>query len=106
MSWGKDKVTVLVESYRFYFIKLPFWVQSDRFSLGQSYRLFWDRVTVLEEKPTGQTVINWRNGNFHHNSHFLKDMVTLRQQNGNFIRTRVTVYFQRKSKTVTFGNKR
>ena len=24
--WGKDKVTVLVEIYRFYFIKLPFFV--------------------------------------------------------------------------------
>ena len=24
VNWGKDKVTVLVESYRFYGIKLPF----------------------------------------------------------------------------------
>ena len=83
MSWGKDKVTVLLESYRFYFIKLPFWVQSDRYSLGQSYRLFWDRVTVLEEKLTGQTVTIWKNGNFHHNSHFLTDMVTFRQKTVN-----------------------
>ena len=58
---GKDKVTVLVESYRFYGIKLPFlfhkvtvfgpklpfFVGSKLpFILGQSYR-FWDKVTVI-----------------------------------------------------------
>ena len=45
------KVTVFMgSSYRFYFIKLPFLVQSYRFSLGQSYRLFWVKVTVFEIK--------------------------------------------------------
>ena len=59
--WGKDKVTVLVESYRFYGIKLPFLFHKVTvfgpklpffvgpklpFILGQSYR-FWDKVTVI-----------------------------------------------------------
>ena len=58
---GKDKVTVLVESYRFYGIKLPFLFHKVTvfgpklpffvgpklpFVLGQSYR-FWDKVTVI-----------------------------------------------------------
>ena len=47
---GKDKVTVLVEGYRFYGIKSPFLVQSYRFSLGQSNRLFWVKVTVFGVK--------------------------------------------------------
>ena len=54
---GKDKVTVLVESYRFYGIKLPFLFHKVTvfgpklpFILGQSYRLFWVKVTVFGVK--------------------------------------------------------
>ena len=61
-SRGKDKVTVLVESYRFYGIKLPFLFHKVTvfgpklpffvgpklpFILGKSYR-FWGKVTVYE----------------------------------------------------------
>ena len=54
---GKDKVTILVESYRFYGIKLPFLIHKVTvfgpklpFFLGQSYRLFWVIVTVFRRK--------------------------------------------------------
>ena len=54
---GKDKVTVLVESYRFYGIKLPFLFHKVTvfgpklpFFVGPKLPFIWDRVTVFRRK--------------------------------------------------------
>ena len=68
-------------------------------------------ITVINNLE--ETILIIKNVIFMKNGNLLTKMATFWRKNGdlipingNFIRTKVTIYFQQKSKTVTFGNKR